>query len=165
MGNLTLGLTVLFLLAWITVVLLRKWSSFKRFTNFIMGMCWSISIILIAIVVNMTLFLFPIKNGVITKQDTVYLEPFPDQIYFMIKDGSLSYYGKLGDKDKGVYTLSNNVRIHVNEDTTEILYLPILVTYKVVSKDSVIQKLFFRFAKENKFDSLFIDKRVLKFIN
>ena len=113
----------------------------------------------------MTLFLFPIKNGVITKQDSVYLEPFPDQYYFMIKDGSLSYYGKLDDKNKGVYTLSNKVRVHINEDTTEILHLPILVTYKVVTRDSVIQKLFFRFSKESQIDSLFIDKRLLRFIN
>lgn len=165
MGNLTLSLTVLFLLAWTVVVLLRKWSSFKKFRNFMVGMCWSLTIILIVILVNMTLFLFPIKNGVITKQDSAYLEPFPDQIYFMVKDGSLSYYGKLGDKDKGVYTLSNKVRVHINDDTTEILYLPILVTYKVVSRDSVIQRLLFRFSKEEKIDSLFVDKRLLKFIN
>lgn len=163
MGNLTLVLTVLFLLVWTTIILLRK--STNKFPNFIIGMMWSVIILLITIIVNMTLFLFPIKNSVITKQDSVYLEPFPDQYYFMIKNGSLSYYGKLNDKDKGIYTLSDKVRIHINEDTTEFLHLPVLVTYKVVTKDSVIQKLFFRFSKESQIDSLFIDKRLLKFIN
>jgi hypothetical protein len=143
----------------------RKWSSINKFTNFIIGMCWGLTIILFVILVNITLYLFPIKNGVITKQNSAYLEPFPNQTYFMVKNGSLSYYGKLNDKDKGVYTLSNKVRIHINDDTTEILHLPILVTYKVTSRDSVIQKLFFKHVKENQFDSLFIDKRLLKFIN
>lgn len=144
MGIVVLGISGMFLLVWVILVYSGKikltigHTDLPKFMVVIQGVIWSVMIILIGFMVSLIVTLVPIKNGAITKRDSVFLEPFPNQWYFMIKDGKLSYYGVLNDKDKGVYTLSNNVRIRVDEDTTEILHLPILVTYTVVSKDSTV---------------------------
>lgn len=120
--------------------------------------------LLLCLSLSLTLTMLPINKPIIVKQDTIFISPFSEQNFFMIEN--------IGNEKYNLYYLSNektsNRMCKLNDfkyKVDTISKYAYVIKYKIVSKDSTIQKLIIGHKKEMTVDTVFIpDIKMLKVI-
>lgn len=152
---------VVFLIIWSLLIFTKK---IKMKDKFVFSIIACALIWMLSLAVSLLILVLPIKNPVIVKQDTVYLEPFPNQSSFMLKADSVYYYNELKKVNDSLIKINSGVLVtdaKIKLDTTN-LHLPYLVTYIVKSTDSTFQKFWLLDVKIRVYDTLFINEILLK---
>jgi hypothetical protein len=140
------------------------------------GMIWSCTIF-----ISIILSFYPIKNWTVSNVDTTFMQPLPDQSYFMVNtdpagNKTISYLhnGEICSRSimkevNSVFVIPINIKYdstrNYKYDSVNKIYLPYMVRYTLTSNDSTLQKAFLGFEKTNHIDTLFVrDIKLLKVI-